>query len=446
MTKIAFIGAGSFGFTRTLVRDILTFPLLKDSTIVLMDVDKERLSWITKAVEKIVKAGNYPAKIVSTMDRKEALKGADAVMCTILAGGLDVWRHDIEIPKKYKVDFNVGDTRGIAGIFRALRTMPVMLDICKDIERLCPNAIMLNYTNPMPMLCNAMQRCSSANVTGLCHSVQGMPRDFERWLGIPTGEIEYHCAGINHQAWYLELKHKGKDLYPALRKLVSEDSKIYNEEHVRNEMFLQLGYYVTESSGHSSEYSWWFRKRPDLIKKYCSPTKGCAWNPGEYAFILKCYADRDRNGKWRKDIQEWLAQKDIDLARGHEYAASIINAWVGGEIFGFNGNVMNNGVITNLPKEACVEVPVFASKNRVSVSYVGELPIQLATLNNVSAATEIMTVNSYIEKNPEMVFHACAYDPMCASVLSMAEIRKLVQEMLNKNKAYLPQFKSVKIS
>ncbi len=446
MAKIAFIGAGSFGFTRTLVKDIMTYPLLQDSTIALMDINKERLEYTTKAVNKIVAAGKYPAKVVSTMDRKEALKGADAVMCTILAGDVDVWQHDIRIPKKYGVDFNVGDTRGIAGIFRALRTIPVMLDICRDIERLCPDALMLNYTNPMAMLCNAMQRTTSVNVTGLCHSVQGMPWTFAKWLGIPSDEIDYLCAGINHQAWYLDLKHKGEDIYPRIRKIVRENKKIFNEEPVRNEMFLQLGYYVTESSGHNSEYSWWFRKRDDLIRKYCSNAPGRAWNPGEYAYILKKYQEREKNRKWQKDIEKWLAEPDVNLKRGHEYAASIINAWMGGETYGFNGNVMNNGIISNLPAEACVEVPVFTSRRRMNCVRIGALPIQLATLNNISAATEIMTVNASISGDPEMVVHACLYDPMCAAKLSMGETRKLVQEMLNKNKAYLPQFKNVNVS
>ncbi len=446
MAKITFIGGGSFGFTRTLVKDILTYPLLKDSSIVLMDVNKERLEYSQKAVEKIIKAGNYPANVIATTDRKEALKGADIVMCTILAGGTDTWQYDIKIPKKYGVDFNVGDTRGIAGIFRALRTIPVMLDICKDIEALCPDALMLNYTNPMAMLCNAMQRTTHVNVTGLCHSVQAMPHNFAKWLGIPSNEIDYLCAGINHQAWYLELKHNGKDIYPRLKKIISGDKKIFEEEAVRNEMFLNLGYYVTESSGHSSEYNWWFRKRDDLIKKYCSDVPGRAWNPGEYAYILKQYQNREKNKKWLKDIKEWLAKPEIDLKKGEEYTASIINAWMGGTPFGFNGNVMNNGIISNLPPEACVEVPVFTSKKRMNPVRIGALPIQLATLNNVSAATEIMTVNASLSGDPEMVYHACVYDPLCAAKLSMSEIRKLVQEMLNKNKAYLPQFKNIKIS
>ena len=298
MAKIAFIGAGSLGFTRGLVRDILTFPLMRDATLVLMDVNRERLEFARKACQIIVDRGNYPAKVVATMDRREALRGADAVLCTILNGGVDVWKHDILIPKKYGVDTNVGDTRGVSGIFRALRTIPVMVSIVKDMERLCPDAILLNYTNPMAMLCRAMQRKSSIRLTGLCHSVQGTAEMLARWIVLPMKEIAYLCAGINHQAWYLEYKWNGKDAYPLIREAVKKP-EVYNEEQVRNEMFIHLGYYVTESSGHNSEYNAWFRKRPDLIEKYC--THGTGWNPGQFAYVRDEYLARQNT--WRDDIR-----------------------------------------------------------------------------------------------------------------------------------------------
>jgi len=441
MARITFIGAGSFGFTRTLVRDILTFPLLRDSTLVLMDINAERLKYITKAVQMIVDRGNYPAKVVSTTDRREALKGADAVLCTILSGGVDVWRHDIEIPKKYGVDTNIGDTRGPSGIFRALRTIPVMLDICRDIERVCPNAILLNYTNPMAMLCHAMQRATNVKVSGLCHSVQGSAEMLAGWVGVPYEDVDYVCAGINHQAWYLEFKTKGRDLYPALRKAVTGNKKIYNEEIVRNEMFLHLGYYVTESSGHNSEYNWWFRKRPDLIEKYC--THGTGWNPGKYAYILQEYVAQRKS--WKKKIQAWLKRGKVDLARGKEYAASIINAYLGGDMFKFNGNVPNTGLITNLPEGACVEVPVVANRRGFNPIHVGALPPQCATLNKVSVDIEMMTVEAVLSGDPSLVYYACAYDPLTAAVLSLAETKKMVREMLAKNRRLLPYFKSIKI-
>ncbi|MEJ5310822.1 MAG: alpha-galactosidase [Anaerolineae bacterium] len=437
MTKIAFIGAGSFGFTRSLVRDILTFPLLEDATLALMDIDAERLDFINQAVNRIVTEGKYPAQVMATMNRAEALEGADAVIVTILAGGVDVWQHDILIPKKYGVDINVGDTRGPSGIFRALRTIPVMLGIVKDMEKYCPKATMLNYTNPMAMLCRAMQRESFIQLTGLCHSVQGTAAMLARWIGAPMEEITYTCAGINHLAWYLKYEWNGVDAYPLIRKAITENPDIYNEEQVRNEMFLHLDYYVTESSGHNSEYNWWFRKRPDLIEKYC--THGTGWNPGHYAYILNEYRQREHD--WKDGIREWLAQETIDLQRGHEYASYIINALQGGEVFQFNGNVPNTGLITNLPDGVCVEVPVYVDKGGLHAVHVGALPRQVAPLNQVVVATEEMAVEAALTGDPRLVFHAIASDPLTAAVLSLAEIKQMVNEMLAQNRDYLPQFK-----
>lgn len=437
MKKITFIGAGSFGFTQSLVRDILTYPALADSEICLMDIDQERLDFITTAVNRIVEAGKYPAKVTATKDRVEALKSADGVLCTILQGGVEVFRTDIEIPKKYGVDINVGDTRGPSGIFRALRTIPVMLDICKDIEKYCPNAIFLNYTNPMAMLCRAMQgEFPNLTISGLCHSVQGTAMQLARWIGAPMEEITYRCAGINHQAWYLDFKWNGKDAYPLIREAVKKP-EIYNEEIVRNEMFIHLGYYVTESSGHNSEYVAWFRKRPDLIEKYC--THGTGWNPGVYAYILNDYLEVANT--WRDEIKKWL-EKPVKLERGIEYAASIFNATIGdGDLYEFNGNVRNYGLIDNLPEGCCVEVPVLASKRGLDAIHVGPLPAQLALLNNISARCEELAVEGAIAGDPTMIYHACAFDPLTSSALSLAEIKDMVKEMFEANQEYLPHFK-----
>lgn len=438
MAKIVFIGAGSLIFTRNLVRDILTFPLLENAEIALVDISKERLNFARRTCEKIIKTGNYPATVTATTDRREVLKDADAVLVTILCGSTQVWQHDILIPKKYGIDINVGDTRGPSGIFRALRTIPTMLDICRDMEELCPNAILLNYTNPMAMLCHAMQRKSSIKVTGLCHSVQGTAHMLANWLGINPIEIDYVCAGINHTSWFLNLEHKGQDLYPRLRAVVSTKKKIYNEEQVRNEMFLALGYYVTESSGHNSEYNWWFRKRPDLITKYC--TKGTGWNPGHHAYILNSYRATEK--AWKQYVRMWLnSDEPISLARGNEYAASIINACLGGELFEFNGNVPNTGLVSNLPEGACVEVPVVASRKGISPVHVGALPVQCAILTNLSAQIEMMAVEACLTGDAELVYQAIAHDPLTASMLSLAEIRKMVNEMFRKNRRYLPDFK-----
>ncbi len=312
-----------------------------------------------------------------------------------------------------------------------------MVDICKDMERYCPNAILLNYTNPMAMLCRAMQRESHIQVSGLCHSVQGTAHMLADWIGAPMDEIDYVCAGINHQAWYLRYTWNGEDAYPLIRQAMKK-KRIYNAEQVRNEMFLHLDYYVTESSGHNSEYNWWFRKRPELIEKYC--TRGTNWNPGEYAYILKEYK---RSAKtWKKEIRQWFEEgAPFPLERGQEYASYIINAYLGGEPFEFNGNVPNTGLITNLPDAACVEVPVLANRRGFNSIHVGALPPQCAALNQVSVAVEEMAVEAALSGDPRLVFQAICYDPLTAAVLSLAEIKKMVAEMLRKNKEQLPQFK-----
>ena len=346
--KIAFIGAGSFGFTRSLVRDLLSFPAFHDATISLMDINAERLAAIKRAVERIVAEGKYAAKVEATMDRKEALVGAEGVVTTILAGDVDVWQHDILIPKKYGVDTNVGDTRGPSGIFRYLRTINPIMEIAADIDRYCPSAVYLNYTNPMAMLCRTVQGAYP-------HIVDQRPVPQRAGHRFDAGQVDrreerttsrYTCAGINHQAFYTGFPRQWQgrvSAHPQGHHRAAED--VYNEEIVRNEMFLALGYYVTESSGHNSEYNAWFRKRPDLIEKYC--LHGTGWNPGEYAYILNEY--RRRETTWKKEIDEWF-EEPLDLARGQEYAAYIFNAIFGdGEMFKFNGNVRNFGLVDNLP-------------------------------------------------------------------------------------------------
>lgn len=437
MTKITFIGAGSSVFTRNLTRDILTFPLLKDATLCLMDIDAEKLDFARKAVQQTVDRGQYPANVVTTMDRAAALQDADIVIITVNTHGVDIFRYDLEIPKAYGVDINIGDTRGPAGIFRYLRSAPVILDIVRDMERYCPNAKLLNYTNPMAMLCRTITRETPVQMVGLCHSVQGTAEMLAGWIGKPMSEITYTCAGINHMAWYLNFKWNGQDAYPLIRQAITDKPEIYNEEIVRNEMFLHLDYYVTESSGHNSEYNSWFRKRPDLIEKYC--THGTGWNPGEYAYIVKRYL-KDRE-TWREDTQAWLESKDpISLERGNEFAAYIINALMGGEPFEFYGNVTNTNLILNLPANACVEVPVWASRKGFTSTYVGALPPQCAALTNLSSSIEEMAVEACLTGDPRLVFQAIAYDPLTAAVLSLAEIREMVNKMFEQNRPYLPQF------
>ena len=437
MKKFAFIGAGSLQFTTSCVRDLLTFPSFKECEFALMDINPDNLAAIKKMVEKILLEMNCEkCRVTATTDRTEALKGADGVLCTVFNGDIDVWENDIIIPKKYGVDINIGDTRSVSGIFRALRNIPLMLDICRDIEKYCPRAVFLNYTNPMSMLCGAMQKYSGVEVTGLCHSVQHTIEMLSQWLNVPYDEITYKCMGVNHQAFYTVLEHNGEDLYPRLRKLL-EDPEYYNKEQVRNEMFLKLGYYVTESSGHNSEYNQWFRKRPDLIEKYC--THGTGWNPGHYAYSLEGRKERRKNPM--KQYDDWM-KSEFSTKKSQEYAADIFKARIGdGKPFIFNGNVINNGSIPNLPADACVEVPVVADRMGFKTTIAGPLPDHLAILVNTTARIESLVVEAAMHRSKEMVYHAVYMDPLTSAVCSLDEIKRLCDELFEAEAPFFVDYK-----
>ncbi len=436
MKKFAFIGAGSLQFTSSCVRDLLTFPAFEECEFALMDNNASRLESIAEIVGCIVRKMNKPkCKITKTTDRRTALRGADGVLCTVFNGDIDVWQYDITIPKKYGVDINIGDTRSVSGIFRALRNIPLMLDICKDIEDCCPQAVFLNYTNPMSMLCGAMQKYSGVEVTGLCHSVQHTVEMLSGWLNVPKDEVDYLCLGVNHQAFYTRLSYRGEDLYPRLRKLL-ENPEYLNKEQVRNEMFLKLGYYVTESSGHNSEYNAWFRKRPDLIERYC--THGTNWNPGLYAASLNFRREREKNGN--KQYDDWFASA-FDSKKSPEYAADIFNARIGdGRPFIFNGNVLNHGSIPNLPYDACVEVPVVADRMGMKTTIAGPLPEHLAILVNTTARIESLVIEASMRKSREAVYHAVYMDPLSSAVGSLEEIRQMCDELFAVNRDFLGDF------
>lgn len=434
MAKIAFIGAGSLEFSQRLMIDILSFPELQDTTFALMDIDAKRLDYTRRVGERILREGDYPATITATTDRREALEGADYVITMILVGDIEVIRHDIEIPLKYGVDQCIGDTLGPGGVFRALRTIPAMLDICRDMEELCPDAWLLNYTNPMAMLCWAMNDATIIRNVGLCHSVQGTAWQLSRYIGAPWEEVAYWVAGINHQAWFLELKWKGRDAYPLLRPKI-DAPEVYDKDTTRFEMLKHLGYFVTESSGHNSEYNPWFRKRPDLLKKY---TPGGGWNGGT-GFILELY------GTDRADYEQKLeriasGEDPLYLARSQEYGSYIIHSLETGEPRRINGNVRNDGLITNLPQGCCVEVPCLVDGQGVNPCFVGDLPPHLAALNRSNIAVQEMAVRAALNRDRPMAFHAVAADPLTAAVLSLEEIQRMVDEMLEAEARWLPSF------
>lgn len=435
MKKITFIGAGSVQFTTAVVKDITTYPALDQAEICLMDIDPYHLQEITRCVEYIRRELSSGITVTSTTSRKDALKNADAVIITVFNGDVDIWRHEIEIPMKYGVNINVGDTRSVSGIFRALRNIPLMLEICHDIEKICPRAVVLNYTNPMAMLCKAMQTHTKVDVTGLCHSVQGTSRMLAQWAGVDHADLKYTCVGINHMAFFIELTANGRDLYPVVQAKI-EEPEYYNKEKVRNEIFKTFGYYVTESSGHNSEYTPWFRKRPDLIRRYCAP-EGANWNPGEYAFSLKLRQDPKR---FDKLVQTFL-ETPLTKERGKEYAANILNARLGdGTPFEFNANVINRGSVENLPEDACVEIPVIATREGYVRKFRGKLPSNIAPLVAYTAGIENLAVEAWEKKSKALVYQAVSLDPLCSAVLSLEEIRNMCDELFALNKDYLGDF------
>jgi len=444
MPKVVIIGAGSLVFARRLMIDILSYPALRETTFGLVDIDEKRLTYARRVAEKIVETGKYPAKIEATLDRREALQGADYVIVSILTGGFEAIETDIKIPMKYGVDQCIGDTLGPGGVFRALRTIPEIVAICRDIEEICPDAWVLQYTNPMAMLCWAAFEMTKVKLVGLCHSVQGTAWQWATRIGATKAgidafdqseaSIDTWCAGINHQAWFLEYKWKGKDAYPLIHEAAKRED-VWKEDTTRCEMLKHFGYAVTESSGHNSEYNPWFRKRPELIEKYCP---GGSWNGG-HGFILQLYGT-DR-ADWESEMERIASGQDpIELKRSHEYGSQIVNAVETGEPVRINGNVANTGLITNLPEGCVVEVPCMVDRHGVNPCTVGDLPPQLAALNLTNVNVQYLAVQAALESDRRKAFWAIAHDPLTAAVCSLDEIQAMVNEMFEAEKKWLPRF------
>jgi len=445
MPKIVLIGAGSVVFAQKLIIDLITFPALQNSTISLVDIDEERLELITKLTERLKKQENLPITIECTTERKNVLPGADYVVNMIQVGGLDAYQLDVEIPRKYGIDQTVGDTLGPGGVFRGLRTIPALLDIARDIEELCPQALFINYTNPMAILCWALSKATRVKNVGLCHSVQGTARTLAEFIGIGAKDeteyqdenakfsykplpqdIDYWVAGINHQAWFLEFKYKGEDAYPLLWKAM-ENPEIYQQEIVRFEIMKHFGYFVTESSHHMSEYVPYFRKNPELVRKFI-PER---WDYYEICKEgLAPYQD-----KIRKQIS---GEEPIEIRRSLEYGSQIINAMETNQIVRINGNVKNSDLITNLPCGSCVEVPCLVDHLGIHPCYVGNLPPQLAAINLTNINVQELAVIGALEKNKEAIYQAIYLDPLTSALLTLPEIKRMVDEMFEAEKEYLP--------
>ena len=436
MPKITFMGAGSTVFAKNVLGDCMLSPALNDSEIALYDIDEQRLDDSQKMLENINQNCNQGrANIDSYLgvdERKSALKDADYVVNAIQVGGYKPCTvTDFEVPKKYGLRQTIGDTLGVSGIFRALRTIPVMLDFARDMEEVCPDTWFLNYTNPMSMLTGAMLRATDINTVGLCHSVQICASHLLESLDMSTENIQWKVAGINHMAWLLEITRNGKDLYPEIKKKAFEEGNIPDDDRVRFEMMKQFGYYVTESSEHNAEYLPYFIKDqyPELIDKFNIPLD-------EYP--RRCERQIE---KWEDMREDLVENKELEHSRTHEYASYIMEAMETDEPYKIGGNVLNTGLIPNLPDKACVEVPCLVDSSGVNPCYVGELPPQLAALNRTNINVQLLTIKAALTQKKKHIYHAALLDPHTSSELSIDEITSLVDDMIEAHGDWLPEYK-----
>jgi len=437
--KIALIGAGSVVFTKTLLSDMMATPALAESEWALMDLAETKLSRMEAFAKRMLKENSVPGKITATLDRKKAIQDADFVVVTIQVGGFDAFGVDYEVPLKYGVDQCIGDSLGPGGVFRGLRTVPVLVEIARDMEKYArPGAIMLQYANPMAGNCLALGKVTEVPFVGLCHGVQTTLDLIAGYVGVPKEEITYTCGGINHMDWFLTLQHKGRDLYPKLRE-VFEKPEYYKNEKVRGEVFRQFGYFMTESTGHLSEYLPWFRKNSKALSLYCDePSFG--GESGAYYKYSKVLAK-----KYEK--HDPLEFEDPRIAsRSVEYCSYILEAVVTGRPFRLMGNVPNRGYITNLPEGACVEVPTYADDTGLHPTRIGALPPQLAACCMTNVNVQILAAEAGLTGDTEHVVHAVAMDPLTAAVLTLKEVREMCSEMLEAERRWLPQFKGRKIA
>jgi alpha-galactosidase len=438
-TKIAMIGAGSVVFCKTLMSDVMATDTLADGEFTLMDLDESKLQRMESFAKRMLKDNNLQGKVWSTLNRQEAIKDADFVVIMIDVGGVEVFGLDYNIPLKYGVNQCTAQSVCPGGVFRGLRTIPVLVDIAHDIEQLAkPGAIMLQYANPMASNCMALGKATDINFVGLCHGVQTTLALIASYCDVPKEEISYTCGGINHMDWFLKLEHEGHDLYPKLRE-VFEKPQYYKNEKVRGEVFRHLGYFMTESTGHLSEYLPWFRKNQAALDLYCDEP-GFGGESGAYY-------------KWCKTAAEKYAEHDpLEFEstkiekRSVEYCSYIMEAAVTGKPFRFMGNVRNDGYITNLPDGCCVEVPTFVDDVGLHPVSIGDLPPQLAAacMSNINVQT--LVVEAALNQDTENIVHALAMDPLTSAVCTLKQIREMCSEMLEAQRKWLPHFKGKKIT
>jgi alpha-galactosidase len=461
MTKISFIGAGSTVFAKNLMGDILSYPELQDATISLFDIDPARLRTSEIVAHKIAEFFGISPKIEATLDRRQSLAGADFAISMFQVGGYKPSTvTDFEIPKKYGLRQTIADTLGIGGIMRGLRTIPVFLDIARDMEELCPDVTFLQYVNPMAMNCWALSRATGIKTVGLCHSVQGTAEQLAEDIGVPIAEINYVCAGINHMAFYLKFERNGENLYPLIRQ-VFDEGRVPDWNRVRYEMFNRLGYFVTESSEHFSEYVPWFikRDRPDLVEQFNIPLdeyiRRCEVQITSWEFMRRKLENPAVD--LTQEIIAAMAQAGIssehlplvihhfehlnEVKRSHEYGSLIVHSIVTGQPRVVYGNVANNGLIDNLPQGCCVEVPVLVDKNGLQPTKIGTLPPHLAALMRTNVNVQEMVVEAALTGKREYIYYAAMLDPHTAAELSMDQIWHLVDDLIEAHGDWLPHYR-----
>ena len=434
MPKITLIGAGSLIFSKTLVMDILATEALAGSEICLMNRTKPKLDMAEAFVKRVIRENHLPARVSATLDRGQALDGADYVVILIQVGGLEAFRIDHEVPLRYGVDQCIGDSLGPGGVFRALRTIPVLQQISGEMEFRCPQAVILNYANPMAANCLALGKITHIPYIGLCHGVQTTLDLIGRYVEVPKQRIEYLCAGINHMAWFLKLADQadGRDLYPVLRENI-EKPEYYINEKVRCEVMRHFGYFMTESTGHLSEYIPWFRSHRRALELYCDQP-GFGGASGAYYKYSQMLEDKYQG-------VDYLARESALIkSRSVEYCSYILEAMESGMPFRLNGNIRNDGYITNLPNGACVEVPVYVDRLGLHPLRIGNLPPQCAALNRSNISVQELTVEAALSGNPELAMQAIAIDPLTSAVCTLKEARDMTAEMLSAQQQWLPQF------
>jgi alpha-galactosidase len=431
MAKVAIIGAGSIVFCKTLILDILATEGLEDTEFSLMAPSRSRTPQVESFVNRVIQKNGLPARVSVTTDLQEAISNSDYVITTFQVGGMQGFEFDYTIPLQHGIDQCIGDTLGPGGIFRALRSIPVILDVARTMTKLCPDAYLLNYVNPMAMVCWALGK-SEVKFVGLCHGVQTTLDLISGYTDVPKEEIDFLCAGINHMAWFLKITHRGRDLYPLLQQNF-EKPEYYVNEKVRGEAFRHFGYFMTESTGHLSEYLPYFRKNKQARETYCDePAFG-----GESGAYY--YWSKDVSRKYNE--QEILAGASDEIPdRSIEYGSYIIEALQTGRTFKLNGNVINKGMITNLPADCCAEGPMYVDKTGMHQMLVGDLPPQCAALNLTNINVQRLAVEAAVTGDPEHIVHACALDPLTSAVLTLQQTREMAVDLLEAQKQWLPQF------